>query len=292
VSRRLLVGLAGLLSSLLWLACPADDDDTSPGDDDDETSADDDDGEIDLRIDLVEARTQDGGEAYPYASAGSPIPWDLWWVPTVQEGACTYFDVYLPLCDPPCVPPEICVDDGVCEELPDAPYVGTIEVDGLSVPLTLTAEAPYYYYLFEFGDEPPGGDLFGEGDPITASADGGDGAPFTVGATGGADLQADLACPPPLEDGQPLTVTWTPGGQGDPVRFTLRSGNHGNQFSSIVCETGDSGELVVGAELLDAYRAGFHPVDVWILERAGSGQTVADGVRVELRAIAQSSCTY
>jgi hypothetical protein len=251
VSRRLSFGLASLLLLPAFLACPADDDDDTTQPADDDASADDDDSEGDLVIELVESRTPGGGDAYPYASAGAPIPWDLWWVPTLQDGDCTYFDIYFPLCDPPCVPPEICVDDGVCEELPDAPYVGTITVSGLSVPLTLTAEAPYYYYVFEFGSEPPAGDLFDGGDAITAAADGGDG-----------------------------------------VRFTLRSGNHGNQFSSIVCETGDSGELVVGADLLDAYRAGFHPVDVWLLERTGSGQAEADGVRTELRAISQISCVY
>jgi len=284
-------GAGFLLIGLLATGCPDgsdDDDDTSAADDDDSADSD----AVDLRIDLVEARTADGGDAYPYASAGSPIPWDLWWIPTLHDGPCTYNDIHLPLCDPPCVPPEICVEDGVCEELPEAPYVGTIAVDGLTVPLTLSAEAPYYYYVYEFGAEPPAGELFDSGDTLTASADGGDHVPFTVTAGGVSDLQTELTCPPDLVDGAPLTIRWSPGPQAAPLRFTMRSGNHGNQFSSIVCETSDTGELVVSADLLDAYRADFHPVDIWVLERVGSGQTVAGEVRVELRAISQVSCTY
>ena len=62
--------------------------------------------------------------------------------------------------------------------------MGTIAVDGLTVPLTLSAEAPYYYYVYEFGAEPPAGELFDSGDTLTASADGGDHVPFTVTAGG------------------------------------------------------------------------------------------------------------
>ncbi len=271
---------------LVALGCPS-------GDDDDVTGDDDSGAEPDLRIDVVEARGADGGDAFAYASAGSPIPWDLWWIPTLHDGPCTFYDAYLPLCDPPCVPPEICVGDGVCEELPDAPYVGAIEVDGLSVGLTLSGEAPYYYYVYEFASEPAGGDLFDEGDPLEAAAPGkGDVSAFEVATVGVADLETELACPPPILAGQHLTVRWTPGSQGDPVRFTMRSGNHGNQFSSVVCETGDTGELVVGGELIDAYLNEFHPVDVWILERVHAGQTQAADARIELRAVVQASCTY
>ncbi len=283
-----------LLAALVWIGCPeTDDDDTSGGGDDDVSGDDDDGAATDLLITVTESRYPSTGDVYAYASAGSPIPWDVYWIPTLFDGPCIFYDAYLPLCDPPCVPPEICVADGVCEELPRSPYVGTIEVDGLSVGASLIAEAPYYYYVQQFDDDPPDGNLFDEGDPIEASAPGeGDVPAFAVATVGVADLIPELACPPPIVAGQPLTVQWTSGTQGDPVRFTLRSGNHGNQFSSVVCETGDSGELVVGAELIDAYLEAFHPVDVWTLERIHSGQTQAGDTRVELQAVSSASCTY
>ena len=292
--RPLWLVLALSAPALLSLACPGTDDDDTTGATDDDATADDDDGaEPDLLITVSEARYPSTGDVYAYASAGSPIPWDVWWIATLFDGPCTFHDAYLPLCDPPCVPPEICVADGVCEELPKAPYVGTIEVEGLSVGLSLSAEAPYYYYVQAFDSEPPDGELFDEGDPIGASAPGeGDVPGFAVATVGVADLFTELECPPPIVAGQPLTVRWTPGTQGDPVRFTMRSGNHGNQFSAVVCETGDGGELVVGAELIDAYLDAFHPVDVWTLERVHSGQTQAGDTRIELQAVGSTSCTY
>ena len=280
---------------LLALGCPgeAGDDDTAA---DDDVSADDDDlspgAEPDLRIEVVESRSAGSGDGYAWAGAGAPIPWDLWWEPALDAGPCTYFAIEIPLCDPPCIPPETCVDHDVCEELPDAPYVGTVTVDGLAVEVTLTAEAPYYYYVATYDPDPTDGELFVEGGVLTASAPGVDSPAFSVDTVGVSAMETELTCPPPAEDGAPLTVRWAPGTGGDAVRFTMRSGNHGNQFSSVVCDTDDTGELTVDAALLDAYRADFHPVEVWVLERFSAGQTQAGPHLVELRAVSQASCTY
>ena len=111
-----------LLAALVWIGCPeTDDDDTSGGGDDDVSGDDDDGAATDLLITVTESRYPSTGDVYAYASAGSPIPWDVYWIPTLFDGPCIFYDAYLPLCDPPCVPPEICVADGVCEELPEAP---------------------------------------------------------------------------------------------------------------------------------------------------------------------------
>ncbi len=280
-------GLAILL--LLTLAgCPTsgptgDDDDTGPG----PTS------DADLRIEVYESRAPGSDEAVAYASAGLPYERESWWVESETAGDCTYFAAVPPEpCDPPCDYPDTCNDDGECESPPDAPNAGTITVEGLSVALSIEPEPPYDYYLPTFSPDPPGGDLFDEGDPIGASAAGGDIPTFTLETTGVADLVTDLDCPPPIAEGEPLTVTWTPGTQGDSMRFHLRSGNHGTQFSTLVCDTADDGELIVDAALLSTWLADFHPVNLWLLQRSSASTTESGAATVEFEVSTRVSCMY
>ncbi len=163
--------------------------------------------------------------------------------------------------------------------------------------LALNPVEPYLYYEPAWSPEPadggpPGdGDLFAGGSPLTATASGGTVPAFTVSTTGVDALETALPCPLDLAPGVDLEVSWTPGaGEGDRVIFALQSGNHGLQFSSVTCETADTGYLRVDATLLDTFLADFHPVQLWVLRREHEGAVVAGPVDVRLRAVSRVTC--
>jgi hypothetical protein len=78
------------------------------------------------------------------------------------------------------------------------------------------------------------------------------------------------------------------------LTFLLQSGNHGTQFSRIVCDTADDGELEVGAALVDAYLADWHPLDSWHLMRWHEEATDLPGgeVRVAFTSSSSAGCMW
>jgi hypothetical protein len=286
--RLMFVGLVALAPGL---GCPgAADDDSGSGDNDagDDDGADDDTSgtEMEFRIELTEY------DDWAYGSVANPVQPELWWVPEMEIGDCVFHLADLGFCDPPCVPPELCSAADECVMLPDRVSAGEIVVEGLKADLTLVVEEPYQYYTPLFDPEPAGGDIFDEGDPISAMAAGDVVPAFQVQTTGVTTLQTSLACPLEFAAGQPLEVAWTPASQGDSIRFVLRSGNHGAQFSSVVCATADDGELTVDAALVDAYLAQWRPVELWNLVRYSEGSAVAGETLVTLRAVSGASCMW
>ncbi len=213
------------------------------------------------------------------------------WIPTLTVGDCVY-NTPQPegFCDPACVPPQMCRHDNTCGPPPDAVSAGEIVVTGLRVGLTLRPLDPYLYYEAVWDPEPADGDLFAGGDFLTATAAGGAVPAFTVSTTGVDALVTDLPCPLTLVPGTDLEITWTPGGGDDRVVFSLQSGNHGIQFSSVVCTTADDGQLRVDASLIDAFAADFHPVQLWILRREREDAVVAGPADVRLRATSRVAC--
>lgn len=212
---------------------------------------------------------------------------------TLVVGPCTFIrPAPWDFCDPICVPPEQCGPEGQCIMPPGPLGAGDIHITGLTVGLTLTPETRYQYYQAVFDPEPEGGDLFDEGAVIEATGTGGDVPPFTVSVRGVAALQTDLACPPSLDPDVDLVVTWEPAAVDGTIRFTLASANHGNQYSSIVCESGETGELTVDRSLIQAWLSDWHPVEAWRLERSTSGTADASPYRVVLSASCSTSCSW
>jgi hypothetical protein len=219
------------------------------------------------------------------------------WIPTLSVGDCVY---HTPrpegFCDPACELPEMCRHDGTCGLPTAALSAGDIVMTGLRQDLTLRPVEPYLYYEAVWSPEPADGDLFAGGDLLTATAAGGTVPAFTVSTRGVEALATDLPCPLMQTPGADLEVTWTPGngerrGNGaDRVVFSLQSGNHGIQFSSVVCTTDDDGHVLVDASLIDAFLADWHPVQLWILRRAREDTTVAGPAEVRLRAVSRVTC--
>ncbi len=245
-----------------------------------------------FEIELTESRSAEAGTVAPYASVYNPWSSDGAWVEALRVGDCVFNEALLETCDPPCELPDVCQVDGTCAPPVARRSAGPIEVTGLTSALLLTPQDPQDYYTASFNPEPAEGQLFGEGDSITANATGASVPAFTVTTTGVADLITDLPCELPLDGTEDLELTWTPATQGDPITFVLQSGNHGAQFSSVVCETDDSGSLVVDASLVAAYLGGFHPLQRWTLTRSSEGATSIDDVRVELRARSSVGCQW
>ncbi|MBM4371664.1 MAG: hypothetical protein FJ098_08420, partial [Deltaproteobacteria bacterium] len=68
--------------------------------------------------------------------------------------------------------------------------------------------------------------------------------------------------------------------------------NHASEFSRILCETEDSGELVVDATLVAALLEGWHPVWAWSLARRVSRGADVDGTRIGLGISSSVGCMW
>jgi len=248
-------------------------------------------GRFPFEIELAESRSANAPATSAFAWVTNLDGDDDAWIPTLTVGDCVY-NTPQPegFCDPACVLPQMCRHDNTCGPPPDAVSAGDIVMTGLRVGLTLRPVEPYLYYEAAWNPEPADGDLFAGGDVLTATAAGGAVPAFTVSTLGVDALATELPCPLTLTPGTDLEVTWTPGGGDDRVVFSLQSGNHGIQFSSVVCTTADDGQLRVDASLIDAFAADFHPVQLWILRREREDAAVAGPADVRLRATSRVAC--
>ena len=246
-----------------------------------------------LVVYAVESRSP-GGDPWAYADVGNP-PFAAPAGPAALErGACAYHPQLVPVpCESACTAPEFCGVDGTCQRHEERYDAGAIVVTGLKSAVTLTPSGPYFYYAATLEPEPADGELFDAGSEITASGAGTAMFPaFQATGVGVADLVAALPCqldPRPDED---LTVTWEPASNGAGVRFVMQSGNHGEQFSRIVCEAPDTGTLRVDAELLALYLADQRPLEAWRLSRTASRETTQPGARVRVEATSTVGCMY
>ena len=247
-----------------------------------------------LEIVVAESTSPTLGAGSAYATASNPPFTEPVSPDRIVVGDCAYVPETLPVpCEPECVAPEHCGLDGACHPQVQKLDAGTITIEGLKVGVTLEPLTQYLYYTATYTPgEPADGDLFEPGATITASSQGGANVgPFQVSTTGVATLVTPLPCELAPKAGEDLVVTWEPA-QGSPVRFEMRSGNHGDQFSRIVCEAPDTGSLTVDGALLAKYLADWRPFESWRLTRSATGQANAAGVRVVLTAMSAVGCSY
>jgi len=246
-------------------------------------------------IQVTEGRSSSPqGEPAAWASiANPPYGGEMPAEEVLRAGDCVFLRaVWDQLCDPPCTWPQYCEVD-TCVGRPPRLSGGKVVVTGLKTGLTLEETTEYHYYAATFDPEPTAGDVFDEGTVVTATAEGADLPSFSVRTRGVAEMSSGLGCDAKLEAGKPVVVTWQAGTQGDRVFFSIRSPNHGTQFSRIECETADDGELVVDASLVDLYVPDFHPAgDGWVLTRTSTGFVDLPQGRVELVAAGTTGCRF
>lgn len=244
-----------------------------------------------FEIELVESTAAAGASAFAYAQAANPEVGDGTWIPTLTAKDCTYNTPQEPaFCDPACNPGQVCRPDGTCGPPVSRSSAGIITITGLTVGLSLRPVDPTLYYEPVWDPEPADGNLFAGGDPLTAAAAGATVPAFIVSTTGVDSMETALPCPLVLAPGEDLEITWIPGTGDDRVLFSLQSGNHGMQFSSITCAAADSGYLRVDGALIDAFLADFHPTRLWVLRREHEGSAAAGIADVRLRAVSQTVC--
>lgn len=162
-------------------------------------------------------------------------------------GECRLLKAPAASCPETCAP-QACGVAG-CEDYPSTISVGTVTVTGLEADVAMEPIAPVNAYNFA-GDLPHPGFL-PEAD-ITLDAEG-----VALRGWGITQLEApadDL----PVEDGQPLIVTWTALSDPGPAKILVdvNLDNHGVSGSRISCEVADNGLFMVPAELVDQLLAG------------------------------------
>jgi hypothetical protein len=244
-------------------------------------------------VTISEYRSPGGGEGAAWASVDNreseAPPWDL----ELAVGECGFYGVRPQQnCEPACEAGTVCSWDGDCLE-PAAPIdAGDIAVDGLSVDLSLEPNGEWIYYGYEFEPEPSDGEIFDQGDMITASAAGASLPGFQLETLGVAPLSSDIPCPIDADYDDDLRVRWAPGQPGDRVRLSLSSANHGSQFPALICEAEDDGELTVDAALVAAWQDTSLPVRGWRMERLHQASDEVQDVPVTLQAQALEGCSW
>ena len=235
------------------------------------------------------------GQCSAYASASGwsdylvPLP-----KPTLTVGQCAFIRPEPPaFCDPACGPGTVCNLNTLTCVAPRPPIsAGVIEITGLKSACTVTPETQYYYYTPTFDPEPVNGDIYDPGATITATAPGAEVPAFEISGVGVQALDSSLACPPELAKGQDLLVSWTPADEGT-VSLFIGSGNHGDQFSHIVCTADkDPGQFVVDGSLVTELLNDGAPIWAWRLNRESLTNKVAGDYKVVLSISSGQGCSW
>jgi hypothetical protein len=151
-----------------------------------------------------------------------------------EEGDCRLMVPQVPFCDPRCVRPEVCTADDVCTPSPTAQDVGTVRVLGLGEELALEPVGSSLAYMAADAlPHPP----CAEGDAVRVEAD-----EFALQTACIAPLVVTGDDPIPVRAGEPVAVSWTPGGEPSArVRLVLDIAHHGGQKGEIDCDVPDNG---------------------------------------------------
>jgi hypothetical protein len=196
-----------------------------------------------------------------------PTPEATIWELSAEKGDCRLLEPRVPFCDPACGT-AVCVEDGECQARPTSVALGTVTVSGVTTDaggteVSMDPIANTYQ---------PGASVhlpfpaFDAGAPISIAAEGGELGPFSVEAKAIAPLELSSEALLLTHDA-PLVLNWTAGDVPE-ARITVKLdiSHHGGSKGKIECETSDTGQLELDAELvsslLDLGVAGFPTVIV------------------------------
>jgi hypothetical protein len=153
-----------------------------------------------------------------------------------------------PPCKPECGPTQNCTKSG-CVQKPVARNVGRVSLRGLKGSVTLNNIDNLYFNPPGLPPYPP----YDEGASIGLQADGGDAGygPFSLKGFGVAVMKVPTT-PLLIEDGKPVTLTWSPAGKTGPTRvvFELGINLHGAVDTKLICDVEDTGSFTVPAALV------------------------------------------
>jgi hypothetical protein len=165
----------------------------------------------------------------------------------LDEGACKLWRRRHLECDPSCSSGTTCNAEGDCQPMARAQNLGTVTIDGLGATITLEPHAPgnAYFRDVDYSSESPA-------ELVRLST--------TRGYAGKQQLFAFGV--PPLElmtgrwlfrKGNPLTIKWrtSDGPSAARVAIDLSVDQHGTTPARLLCDTEDTGALVISAEVVD-----------------------------------------
>ncbi len=192
-------------------------------------------------VQFTESSTMVGGSVY---DAVTPM---FVWEETAREGDCAVQRRPTLFCDPQCITPQTCGDDGTCIDAPEKQGIGTVTLSGLSVAVEITPDevTNNYYFLGSIPD--PG---LTPSSTIGLSASGGYFPAFELTAPGIEALSVTTQSLTVSGDA-PVTVAWTPA--ADPVgrvRVVLNLSSHGSDTIQLQCDVEDTGSVEIPASLL------------------------------------------
>ena len=149
--------------------------------------------------------------------------------------------------DPPCALPEVCGDEGTCVPAPINQDVGTVEVIGFKVPLSMESNGNNSYL------NPPGlpHPEFETGASIRLKASGDTYPSFSLQGWGIEPFET-MIDKPVVEENKPLEISWKPPLEELPtrIRINLNVNNHGTSSGWINCVVPDTGSFAIPAELI------------------------------------------
>jgi hypothetical protein len=192
------------------------------------------------------------------------------WEPTATEGPCQLVERRRVECSEACVAPASCAEGGLCLAEPAISDLGRLRAWGVETkgtqPFIELEQLPTgtYVLLRDSLQFPP----FEAGDEVVFEASGGSvGDAFVVGVTAIEGLELTSTDAVPFEPDSPVTLTWIPGSvDAATMLVTVDISFHGGNFGQIRCQTEDSGQLTISAEmvtrLIDLGVAGFPHVEL------------------------------
>lgn len=234
-----------------------------------------------------------------------PVPANVVWTVTKEEGGCSLSTPSAPFCEAGCGA-EVCVADDKCQAYPVGHSVGNVTLKGVKLAdggtdLALREIALNY--------QPPAGTAlayppFAAGDPVTLHAEGGDYAAFDL-VSKGVDPLTLTSTDYELDTGKAFELTWDAPAdpKGAQMFFKVDISHHGGAKGKIECTVDDTGSLTISAammtELIQLGVAGY-PSVVAARQAFGTAKIAPGLVRLEVSARTEqyltvkgyTSCTF
>lgn len=216
-----------------------------------------------------------------------PIPANVVWTVTKQEGGCSLSTPSAPFCEAGCGA-DVCVADDKCQAYPTNHSVGEVTLQGVKLAaggtdLVLKEIAKSY--------QPPAGTAlayppFAGGDEVTLHATGGDYAPFEL-ASKGVDPLSLTSTDYELDVDKALELTWDAPADTKSARIFVKVdiSHHGGAKGKIECDVEDTGSLTISAamitQLIQLGVAGY-PSVVATRQAIGTAKIAPGVVRLEV----------
>lgn len=165
------------------------------------------------------------------------------------SGGCTLWRKENPYCDPSCDPGYTCDFTGECVPYPEGQDLGTVTVDGLLEPVSMSPVVPGNSYFDTSVPNPP----WSPGAVVTLSSEGGAFDAFTLYGVAPDDLELS-SLDWTLTRDQPLSLSWTPPASSTrgTLRVTIQIDQHGTSPATVVCWLDDTGTGEIPGEVVNS----------------------------------------